>query len=106
MKNFFCATIIVISFVSCDTLQTVIDVDLPPHEPKLVVNSVNEVGEKWKAYVSVSQAPLSTNDFVFLNANFKEIKKDDNTIDIIINLDDLDKKFKKIVSSFMKEGSW
>ena len=33
------------------------------------------------------------NDFVFLNANFKEIKKDDNTIDIIINLDDLDKKF-------------
>ncbi len=33
------------------------------------------------------------NDFVFLNANFKEIKKDNNTIDIIINLDDLDKKF-------------
>ena len=33
------------------------------------------------------------NDFVFLNANFKEIKKDDKTIDIIINLDDLDKKF-------------
>jgi len=67
MKRFFCYTIILISFVSCDNLQTVIDVDLPPHEPKLVVNSVNEVGEKWKAYVSVSQAPLSTNDFVFLN---------------------------------------
>ena len=67
MKNFFFKTIIVISFVSCDNLQTVIDVDLPPHEPKLVVNSVNEVGENWKAYVSVSQAPLSTNDFVFLN---------------------------------------
>ena len=67
MKRFFCYTTILISFVSCDNLQTVIDVDLPPHEPKLVVNSVNEVGEKWKAYVSVSQAPLSTNDFVFLN---------------------------------------
>ena len=67
MKRFFYSIIIVIFFVSCDNLQTVIDVDLPPHEPKLVVNSVNEVGEKWKAYVSVSQAPLSTSDFVFLN---------------------------------------
>tara|TARA_B100000513_G_C11883672_1_gene180101 strand:- start:126 stop:1031 length:906 start_codon:yes stop_codon:yes gene_type:complete len=67
MKRFFISIIIVILFVSCDNLQTVIDVDLPPHEPKLVVNSVNEVGEKWKAYVSVSQAPLSTNDFVFLS---------------------------------------
>ena len=36
MKKFFIYTIIVISFVSCDNLQTVIDVDLPPHEPKLV----------------------------------------------------------------------
>ena len=67
MKRFFYYIIIVISFVSCENLQTVIDVDLPAHESKLVVNSVNEVGEKWKAYVSVSQAPLSTSDFVFLN---------------------------------------
>lgn len=67
MKRFFYSIIIVISFVSCENLQTVIDVDLPAHESKLVVNSVNKVGEKWKAYVSVSQAPLSTNDFVFLN---------------------------------------
>ena len=67
MKRFFYSIIIVILFVSCENLQTVIDVDLPAHESKLVVNSVNEVGEKWKAYVSVSQAPLSTSDFVFLN---------------------------------------
>lgn len=67
MKRFFYYIIIVISLVSCENLQTVIDVDLPAHESKLVVNSVNEVGEKWKAYVSVSQAPLSTSDFVFLN---------------------------------------
>ena len=67
MKRFFYSIIIVISFVSCENLQTVIDVDLPAHESKLVVNSVNEVGEKWKAYVSLSQAPLSTSDFVFLN---------------------------------------
>ena len=67
MKRFFYLVIIVILLVSCDNLQTVIDVDLPPHEPKLVVNSVNQVGKKWKAYVSVSQTPLSNNDFVFLN---------------------------------------
>ena len=46
MKRFFYSIIIVISFVSCENLQTVIDVDLPAHESKLVVNSVNEVGEK------------------------------------------------------------
>ena len=67
MKKLLYSIIIVISFVSCENMQTVIDVDLPPHEPKLVVNSVNEVGEKWKAYVSVSQAPLSTTKFVFLS---------------------------------------
>ena len=67
MKRFFYYIKIVILFVSCDNLQTVIDIDLPAHEPKLVVNSVNEVGKKWKAYVSLSQAPLSTSDFVFLN---------------------------------------
>tara|TARA_B100000963_G_scaffold60279_1_gene48212 strand:+ start:4507 stop:5412 length:906 start_codon:yes stop_codon:yes gene_type:complete len=67
MKRYFYFILIAISFGSCDNLQTVIDVDLPTHEPKLVVNSVNEVGEKWKAYVGVSQAPLSTSDFIFLS---------------------------------------
>ncbi len=67
MKRFFYSIIIIISFASCENLQTVIDIDLGVHEPKLVVNSVNQVGKKWKAYVSVSQAPLSSNDFVFLN---------------------------------------
>lgn len=52
---------------SCDDLQTVVEVDLPEHEPKLVVNSINKVGEKWKAYVSVSKSPLSTGNFVFLS---------------------------------------
>ena len=67
MKRLFYYITILVSFISCEDLQTVVDVNLPPHEPKLVVNSVNEVGEKWKAYVSVSQAPLSNNDFVFLS---------------------------------------
>ena len=83
MKRFFISIIIVILFVSCDNLQTVIDVDLPPHEPKLVVNSVNEVGEKWKAYVSVSQAPLSTNDFIFLNDALVILIDGETTIDTL-----------------------
>ncbi len=33
------------------------------------------------------------NDFVFLNANYNEIIKNGNKIDILINLDSLDKKF-------------
>ena len=33
------------------------------------------------------------NDFVFVNANFKEIVKSDNKIDILINFDELDKVF-------------
>tara|TARA_B100001057_G_C22766714_1_gene917926 strand:+ start:43 stop:948 length:906 start_codon:yes stop_codon:yes gene_type:complete len=83
MKNFFYSIIIVISFVCCDNLQTVIDVDLPSHEPKLVVNSVNEVGEKWKAYVSVSQAPLSNSDFVFLNDALVLLIDGETTLDTL-----------------------
>ncbi len=83
MKRLFYSIIIVISFVSCDNLQTVIDVDLPPHEPKLVVNSVNEVGEKWKAYVSVSQAPLSTTNFVFLSDALVLLIDGETTIDTL-----------------------
>ncbi|MBL6729642.1 MAG: hypothetical protein ISP74_01870 [Bacteroidia bacterium] len=83
MKRYFYTIIIVLSIVSCDNLQTVIDVDLPPHEPKLVVNSVNEVGEKWKAYVSVSQAPLSTSDFVFLSDALVLLIDGETTIDTL-----------------------
>ena len=68
MKRLFYYITILVSFISCEDLQTVVDVNPPPHEPKLVVNSVNEVGEKWKAYVSVSQVPLSNNDFVLSDA--------------------------------------
>ena len=40
------------------------------------------------------------NDFVFLNANYKEVIKDDNKIDIIINLEDLDKVFVDRINIF------
>ena len=83
MKKLLYSIIIVISFVSCENMQTVIDVDLPPHEPKLVVNSVNEVGEKWKAYVSVSQAPLSTTKFGFLSDAKVLLMDNQNVVDTL-----------------------
>ncbi len=33
------------------------------------------------------------NEFIFVNANFKEIEKPNNKIDVVINFDDLEKKF-------------
>lgn len=81
MKRLFYYITILVSFISCEDLQTVVDVNLPPHEPKLVVNSVNEVGEKWKAYVSVSQAPLSNNDFVFLSDATILLLDNENVVD-------------------------
>ena len=38
------------------------------------------------------------NDFIFINANFKEITKNDNELDIIINFDDLDKEYVKKIN--------
>ena len=40
------------------------------------------------------------NDFIFINANFKEITKNDNELDIIINFDDLDKEYVKKINIF------
>jgi len=84
MKNIIYILFVVFSFVSCDNMQTIVDVDLPKHEPQLVVNSVNTVGEKWKAYVSVSQAPLSTNDFVFLSDATVLLLEGENIVDTLV----------------------
>ena len=40
------------------------------------------------------------NDFVFINATYKEIIKDENKIDIIINFDDLDKQYVERINIF------
>jgi hypothetical protein len=84
MKNIIYILFVVFSFVSCDNMQTIVDVDLPKHEPQLVVNSVNTVGEKWKAYVSVSQAPLSANDFVFLSDATVLLLEGENIVDTLV----------------------
>ena len=40
------------------------------------------------------------NDFVFINANFKEVIKDEDKIDIIINFKDLDKYYVERINIF------
>ena len=40
------------------------------------------------------------NDFVFINANFKEVIKDEDKIDIIINFEDLDKFYVERINIF------
>ena len=35
------------------------------------------------------------NEFIFVNANFKEVEKPNNKIDVIINFDDLEKIYRK-----------
>ena len=56
---------IVLLLSSCEDMQTVIDLELPPHQSKLVVNSSNQVDDKFKVYVSHSLDPLSNEDFEF-----------------------------------------
>ena len=63
MKTFCLLVTVVLTLSSC--LETVIDLELPPHEPKLVVNSSNFVGQHFKVYVSHSLDPLSTSNFEF-----------------------------------------
>ena len=42
---------LVLLLSSCEDMQTVIDLELPPHQSKLVVNSSNKVDDKFKVYV-------------------------------------------------------
>ena len=83
MKRFINVIIIALLLVSCENLQTIVDVDLPTYEPKLVVNSINKVGKKWTAYVSVSQAPLSNSEFDFLSDAIVLLIDNENIIDTL-----------------------
>ncbi len=83
MKNFFCLIVVIVLLISCENLQTVVDIDLPTHEPKLVVNSVNQVGKKWIAYVSNSQAPLSNGSFDFLSDALVLLIYNENIVDTL-----------------------
>ena len=64
MKKLISIFSIILFLASCDDLQTVIDIDLPPHESKLVINSSNQFGKPFRAYISHSIDPLSNDNSV------------------------------------------
>jgi hypothetical protein len=66
MKYLSSIYIVFLLLTSCDSLEVVIDIDLPEHEPLLVVNSVNKVSEPWKVFVSFSHGPLDAAEFEFI----------------------------------------
>ncbi len=63
MKNIFSVLFILLLFSSCDDFfDIVIEIDLPEHEPLLVVNSSNTVGQKWTAFVNYSKGALENTE--------------------------------------------
>ncbi|MGC6470423.1 MAG: DUF4249 domain-containing protein [Flavobacteriales bacterium] len=80
----FCSVILLIS---CDKMQTVIDIDLPPHESKLVVNSSNNLASPFKVYVSHSIDPLSNDDFQFYSDASVILYQNSSAVDTLTFVD-------------------
>lgn len=78
---------IILLLASCDDLQTVIDIDLPPHESKLVINSSNQLGKPFRAYVSHSIDPLSNDNFEFYSDASVVLFENDILIDTLVFVD-------------------
>ncbi|MAN50278.1 MAG: hypothetical protein CMD04_05630 [Flavobacteriales bacterium] len=80
MKKNFLKLFIVFTFFGCEEMSTVIDIDLPEHNPLLVVNSVPEIKDYVRVYISHSLDPLSNNQYKFLD-DATVLLKYDNIID-------------------------
>ena len=78
---------IILLLASCDDLQTVIDIDLPLHESKLVINSSNQLGKPFRAYVSHSIDPLSNDNFEFYSDASVVLFENDILIDTLVFVD-------------------
>lgn len=87
MKNLTYLIFAFLILTSCENMQTVIDLELPPHEPKLVINSSNKIGDKFKVYVSHSIDPLSNNDFEFYSDASVVLLENGLAIDSLIFID-------------------
>lgn len=72
MKNLFIIILGTTLLFSCDNLETVVDLDIPKHEPVLVVNTNLKANSKIKVFIShsveafTSDLPSSINDAVAL----------------------------------------
>lgn len=87
MKNLTYLIFAFLILTSCENMQTVIDLELPPHEPKLVINSSNKIGDKFKVYVSHSIDPLSNKDFEFYSDASVVLLENGLAIDSLIFID-------------------
>lgn len=87
MRQLTYLLLLIILLGSCENMQTVIDLELPPHEPKLVINSSNKIGDKFKVYVSHSIDPLSNNDFEFYSDASVVLLENGLAIDSLIFID-------------------
>lgn len=87
MKKLISIFSIILFLASCDDLQTVIDIDLPPHESKLVINSSNQFGKPFRAYISHSIDPLSNDNFEFYSNASVTLFENDMLIDTLSFID-------------------
>lgn len=76
-----------ILMTSCDKMQTVIDIDLPPHDSKLVINSSNQLGKPFKVYISHSLDPLSNDHFEFYSDASVILFSNNVAIDTLVYID-------------------
>lgn len=77
----------VLLFTACDMSMT-INLDLPEHEPLLVINSSGEVGGQMNVYVSHSIDPLSSDGFEYLTDASVVLKENNVLIDDMYCLGD------------------
>lgn len=75
------------TFLITSCIDTVIEIELPNHESKLVLNSSNEVGKQFRAYISHSLDPLSNSDFEFYSDAIVVLYVDDIITDTLKYID-------------------
>jgi hypothetical protein len=89
MKNITYLYIAFLILNSCENMQTVIDLELPPHESKLVINSSNLIGSPFKVFVSHSIDPLSNQKFEFYSDAQVVLYQNLQAIDTLVFVDSL-----------------
>ncbi len=96
---------VVLLFTSCEDMQTVIDLELPPHQSKLVVNSSNKIDDKFKVYVSHSLDPLSSESFEFHSDAVVTLFENEIYIDSLTYIDSSKLYKSNVVAEFDKSYS-
>lgn len=71
--------LIIVTFFSCENMETVVDLDVPPHSPVLVVNGILDTDTNTKIFVSHSVDAFSNLNPSFISdASVKLYKNNDN----------------------------